>query len=90
MPDVHAAAAAEKTGNRCSCQPSWSETTKSGVTVGAGGGCADDEPHDEIPGWCHVIPETCASPPQQRQGQAWDVCIGALAALPETELKCVW
>ena len=72
-----ALAPAEKTANHCACQPSWSETTSAGITVGSGGGCADDEPRDSTPGWCYVIPETCSSPPQRRHGQPWDVCVGA-------------
>ncbi len=68
---------AERTSNRCNCQPSWSETTKEGMTIGSGGGCADDIPLDDTPGWCYVIPETCKSPPQRRHGIPWDVCVGA-------------
>ena len=52
------------------------ETTKEGATVGSGGGCADDIPADDTPGWCYVIPETCTSPPQRRHGIPWDICVG--------------
>lgn len=70
---------AERTSNRCNCQPSWSETTIKGQTVGSGGGCSDDIPADDTPGWCYVIPETCTSPPQRRHGIPWDVCISAFS-----------
>ena len=83
VPDLKACAPApaEKTTNHCACQPSWSETTSAGVTVGSGGGCADDEPRDSTPGWCYVIPETCSSPPQRRHGQPWDVCVGVCSPM---------
>jgi len=67
---------AEKTLNYCNCEANYTVTAPGGQELSSAGGCVQDSP--DVAPWCPVVEATCSYRPPRRNGQAWDVCRGAL------------